>query len=445
MVGFTGGWRVAAAVLAAVVAGCGGGDGGGTRSGSASCDVAAQNDWLRSYMDDWYYWSGASPSPDPKGFDSLQGYFEALRYAGDAVVPRDHWSYFQSSASYSQFYSEGQTMGYGLFVNGIERTLPLKVRYVEPLSPAATAGLKRGDVIASLNGRSAADIVAANDFAVLSPASAGEVLQVEVAGAGSATGARTVPLTAATYQLQPVSVAKVLSLPNGAKAGYLAMKDFITQAEAPLADAFQQFRSAGATELILDLRYNGGGRISTSNVLASLVAGASNSGQVFADLKYNAGHPASNSAFRLAGAPGPAFARVIVLTGPRTCSASELVVNGLKPFANVVTIGGATCGKPFGFNPTDSCGNTFSTVNFESFNALGEGRYYNGIAAACAVSDDFNGELGDPAEKLTAAASTVIQTGACPSGSSRQQPLSAPRQRSRPAVEPGDRQGMFVD
>jgi hypothetical protein len=302
--------------------------------------------------------------------------------------------------------------------------------------------LKRGDVIVSLNGRSAADIVAAADFGGLNPSAAGDVVQVEVAQAGG--GTQVVPVTAATYTLKPVSVAKVLTLPNGAKAGYLVLKDFITQAEAPLADAFQQFRSAGATELIIDLRYNGGGRISTSNALASLVAGAAHGGGLFAELRYNARHAASNYPFTLSAAPGPAFPRVVVLTGARTCSASELVVNGLKPFADVVTIGGATCGKPFGFNPTASCGTTFSAVNFESFNARGEGRYYNGIATTCAIGEDFSGELGDPAEKLTAAAATVIQTGACPSGSGRVSPLSV-RRRGPVPVEPGDRQGMFAD
>jgi carboxyl-terminal processing protease len=421
-----------------VAAGCGGGDGSGTTAGSTSCEVAAQNQWLRSYLDDWYYWSGSAPSPDPTAYDSLQAYFEASRYAGDALVPRDHWSYYGSSAAYDQFYTEGRELGYGLSVNGIERTLPLKARYIEPRSPAGLAGLKRGDVIVSVNGRSAADLVAANDFAALSPAREGDVLTLQIAD-GAAT--RTVALTAASYDLTPLSTAKVLTLPNGAKAGYLVLKDFITQAEAPLADAFAQFRQAGATELILDLRYNGGGRVSTSNVLASLVSGATHSGGVFTELRYNGRH--AGSAFTLSPAPGPAFGRVVLLIGARTCSASELVVNGLKPFAEVVTIGGTTCGKPFGFNPVQSCGNTFSAVTFESFNAAGQGRYYNGIAASCPLADDFTGELGDPAETLTAAASSYLQTGACPQVSQRTQPLSVDRRRAPVALEPGDRRGMI--
>ena len=163
----------------------------------------------------------------------------------------------------------------------------------------------------------------------------------------------------------------------------------------------------------------------------------------FAQLRYSTRHPTPDTSFALAAAPGPAFARVVILTGSRTCSASELVVNGLKPFATVVTIGSATCGKPFGFNPVASCGSTYSAVNFESFNALGQGRYYNGIAPTCTVADDFSGELGDAGEKLTAAATSYLQTGACPAGTTTSS-SSRPSTR-RAGTEPGDRRGMWTN
>jgi carboxyl-terminal processing protease len=429
---------VGVTVAAAVVAACGGGE----TAGIDACDVSSQKTWLRTYMADRYYWSGASPDPEPAGYASVQAYFDALRYPGDALTPGDRWSYLSDSAAFNQFFSEGRTLGYGIFVNGLEGVLPLKLRYIEPASPAAVAGLKRGDTIVSVNGRSAADLMAAHDFSAFSPAREGDTLVMVLA---DGAGTRTVTLTAATHDLTPVSVASVLTLPSGTRAGYLVLKDFITQAEGPLAAAFAQFRAAGATELIIDLRYNGGGRVSTSNVLASLVAGASRSGEVFTRLRFNAKHRASDTVYRLDGAPGPAFSRVVVLTGPRTCSASELVVNGLKPYANVVTIGGATCGKPFGFNPTESCATTFSAVNFESFNGLDQGRYYAGIGATCDVSDDFSRELGDPAEKLTAAASSYLQTGVCPVVSTdRAHPQSASR-RAPLRAEPGEWRGMWAD
>jgi carboxyl-terminal processing protease len=253
-------------------------------------------------------------------------------------------------------------------------------------------------------------------------------------------------LAAAVYDLTPVPVARVLTLADGRKAGYLLFKDFITQAEPALAAAFADFRAAGATELILDLRYNGGGRISVASKLASLIAGAAKAGEVLTTLRHNAAQQSRNQTYYFASAPGPAFARAVVLAGRRTCSASELLVNGLAPHLPVVLIGEASCGKPFGFNPVDSCGSTFSAVNFESVNSLGAGRYYDGLSATCAARDSFTGTLGDPAEPLTASAIAWLDSGACaPAAAQRTLPLAAPRRGRGATAEPGDFQAMIAD
>jgi hypothetical protein len=430
--------------LLTVLAGCGGSDDGLPLNGGApSCDLGTQKTWLRGYMADWYYWSGRSPNPDPGPYASVPDYFDALLFTGAAPVPADRWSYIESSASYNQFFGAGRTLGYGVSVNGLELQLPLKVRYVEPLSPAAAAGLVRGDTISSVNGRSAAELVAADDFSLLTPAQAGDVLTLVIDAAG---GSKTVTLTAGTYALTPVPTTRLLTLSTGAKAGYLVLKDFITQAERPLDDAFAQFRAAGATEVILDLRYNGGGRVSTAAVLATEVTGSARLDQVFARLTFNARQSASNGSYVLGSVPGAAFNRIVVLTGARTCSASELVINGLKPYATVVTIGNTTCGKPVGFQPRESCGNTYSAVNFESTNALGEGGYYDGIAATCSVADTFTGALGDPAEALTGAAVAYLQSGSCPvAGSAARERSARLVQRAMRRAEAGERHGMWAD
>ena len=153
------GLRAAAAGAAAalLLAACGGG-GSSAPAGASSCDLATQQDWLRGYMLDWYYWSGSAPNPEPTGYASVADYFGALKFTGSAAVPLDKWSYLQDSASYNQFFGEGRTLGYGLFVNGLEQRLPLRVRMTEPQSSAAAMGLQRGDTIVSINGRSAADL-----------------------------------------------------------------------------------------------------------------------------------------------------------------------------------------------------------------------------------------------------------------------------------------------
>lgn len=432
---------VAVAMLL-VLGACGG---GGGSAGPDACRVSAQKDWLRSYMLDQYLWSGASPNPEPTGFDSLQSYFAALLSKGAGGVPADRWSYISDSASYNQYFEAGTTLGYGFAVNGLEQRLPLKLRYVEPQSPAAAQGLARGDVVLAINGRSAAALLASLDFSAIGASTTGEQVTLQIA---SAAGPRNVTLTSATYPLTPVPVSRVLTLASGGKAGYLVLKDFVTQAEAPLADAFQAFRAAGASELILDLRYNGGGRGSTANVLASLVAGRAHDGKVFTRLNFNAKQSASNFSYKFA-ATATGFARVLVLTGSRTCSASELIVNGLRPYVEVVTLGAQTCGKPVGFVPEESCGSTISAVNFEAVNARGEGGYYDGIAANCPLAEDFDKAFGDPTETLTAAALSYLQNGRCtasaatPSAAVKAAALWH-RVRSAPA-EPGEWRGMRAD
>ena len=163
-------------------------------------------------------------------------------------------------------------------------------------------------------------------------------------------------------------------------------------------------------------------------------------GKVFATLNYNAAHQAANRSFVMSGASGPAFARVVILTGLRTCSASELLVNGLRPHAQqVVTIGGTSCGKPYGFSPVEACGNVFSAVNFKAVNAAGQADYETGITPTCAVADDFSGRCGDPAETLTAAALSYLQTGSCPATAAQ------PQRLRRAGAEPGERRGMTAN
>jgi hypothetical protein len=439
--------RPLAAILSAslaLLAACGGS--GSSDSGAESCDLDAQKTELRGYMADWYLWAGLSPDPEPGGYATVAGYFNALKFTGNATLPADRWSYVEATAAHEEFFGAGRTMGYGVSVNGVEAVLPLQVRFVDPGSPADLAGLQRGDTIVSANGRAAADLVAAKDFSALSAAAQGQSLALAVEHGGVA---RSLDLAAATYDLVPVTAPQVFTLAGGKKAGYLVMKEFVTQAEAPLAAAVADFRAQGATELILDLRYNGGGLVSTSAQLASLVTGASQPGKPFVQLKFNAAHPEADTTVPLVATPGAAFQRVVVLTGPRTCSASELVVNGLKPYVEVVTVGGTTCGKPVGFRAHATCGNTYSAVNFESVNAAGQGGYYAGIAPTCPASDDLGHALGDAREGMTAMALGYLENnGQCPATfatAQRAHALSAAPPSVPRMVEPGERRGMWLD
>jgi carboxyl-terminal processing protease len=428
---------------ALALAGCGGGEEASRPPPPpASCSVGEQNRWLADYMNEWYFWYRLSPRPDPAPYTDVAGFFNALLYTGsDTRFPTDRWSYNEPTESFNRFYGDGATLGYGMQVSGVEAVetpgQPLWVRGVEPGSPAALAGVQRGDQVMAVNGRAASDIIAANDFAVLTPTRVGEVLTVRLV---RSRAERTVTLTAAVHNLVPVGASAVFVSPGGRRLGYLPVKNMISQALAPMETAFARFKAEGVNELVLDLRYNGGGLVSTGRTLASYVAGLRGDGRAYASLLYNDKRSASNNeryAFESRNS-SLGLARVFVLTGPRTCSAAEQVINGLRGVGvQVVSIGDTTCGKPVGFLPASSCGQTYSVVNFEAVNDRNEGRYFDGFDASCPVAENFQVPQGDRTDPLVATASALADGAQCPTLSAsasegRRQALSARRAAKKP-------------
>lgn len=439
--------RLGTVLAAAALTACGGGGDDGPVNGPQSCSDPARKAALRDYFNDWYLWYGLSPRPDPGGSSSVGQYFESLLYTGgNAAFPADRWSYYESTASFNRFYGEGRSLGYGIAVAGLEvqgrPDLPLYVRYVEPRSPAGLAGVVRGDRVVSVNGRPAAELIAANDYTVLTPTEAGQTLRLDVAGAA---GARTLTLQAAVFDLVPVSRSQVVSTAQGRRVGYMVVKDMISQAVTPATEAVAGFRSSGVAELVLDLRYNGGGLVTVARDIAALAAGSRGAGRTFASLLYNDKRAAANNASYQFTNPPQALnlARVYILAGERTCSAAEQVANGLRPVVDVVLVGDTTCGKPVGFLPhDDGCGTTYSVVNFESVNANNEGRYFDGLRPTCAVAEDWTQPLGATTEPLLATALAHADGQACaaPASALRQRALS---QRPRGMAIEGERPTMI--
>ncbi len=446
-----------ALAMALLLAACGGADDGaaaGSPGGqSQSCSAADQKRWLGDYMDEWYFWYRLSPRPDPGPFADAGAYLQALLYTGtDARFPADRYSGSQTTASFNRLFGDGESLGYGVSVAGLEvlgdPTQPLYVRWVDPQSPAAAQGVQRGDRVMAINGRPAAEIIATDDFSALTANEAGQTLTLALRREGVD---RTVVLRSAVFTLTPVTGATVLRTAGGRQIGYLSIKDMIAQSLQPGDAAFGQFKAASVADLVLDLRYNGGGLVSTAATVASYVAGSRGTGQAFANLLYNDKRAAANNqrfAFENKG-NALGLPRVYVLMGRRTCSASEQVINGLRGIGvEVVAIGEASCGKPVGFLPTANCGRTWSVVNFESVNQRNEGRYFDGFAPVCEVQEDFSTAQAGPGDPLMSAAKMHADTGACPvASSSRASPSmdrNTPRRRALPAFVGAEGAGRVI-
>jgi carboxyl-terminal processing protease len=405
---------VSASVALLTACGGGGGDnaaaaGSGYPNAPVSCEVATQKAWLRDHMNDQYFWYDKQGTPN----DAATGpsaYLDSLLYK-----PKDRYSYAQSTEQYTQFFDEGSRTGYGVAMDWTDATKTvMNVILVEPLSPTGVpGGLLRGDTIVTIDGKTPAQIASGQ----LTPVSSAGVARTYVVKNGLAAP-RTLIVKSATYPLSPVIKTNVFAV-GGKTVGYLMYQEFIAAGAASLGAAFDSFRAAGVTELIIDLRYNGGGSTLQARNLASMAGGSALDGKVFANFRYSAKNAANNFsqnfvASGLPAAPLDTLKRVFVITSPNTASASELVINALRPFKTVVTVGGTTYGKPYAFQPRDACGTTYSAVNIEIANASGFADYSAGLAPTCAMSDDLTRQLGDPAELRTAAALSYIATGVCP-------------------------------
>ncbi|EHR70581.1 periplasmic protease [Burkholderiales bacterium JOSHI_001] len=448
--------------------GGGGGDGRGDPGVVSNCtSPTARKQWLQDYFQGslsvlpQYFWYRSSPNPAPAGFVDEADYFNALLYTGGDpnFTAADRWSNAESTAEFTRFFGDGQTLGYGVSVAGLEvsgnRNAPLYVRIVDLGSPAASAGVARGDQVVSIGPYSAAEIidqVTADNFTILSPAVANTAVRMVLRKPAGTTV--TVDLTSAVYALTPVSDAKVVTNASGRRIGYVFVRNMVSQAQSGMASAFASFRANGVQDLVVDLRYNGGGVIDIGRQLASYIGGTQDNNKVYARLLFNDQNQGKNTdtLFQALGSSLD-MGRVYVLAGERTCSAAEQVVNGLRGIGMPVTVvGNTSCGKPVGFVPqSDGCGTTYNVVNFESVNALNQGRYFNGIVADCPVAENFQTPIGGNADPLFNAARLMADGSACAAAGGGLATVqsatggeggSAQRRRPRPGAD-GERAGMF--
>ena len=323
--------------------------------------VADEKAWLRSWTDELYLWYREVPGADPAAYVTPLDYFAVLKTPATTSSgrPKDQFHFTLPTADTQAQFQAGIEVGYGIRWDVVAPRPPREVRvaYVEPGIPAAnaSAGLVRGALVLEVDG---VDVVNGADTGTLNaglfPSTPGETHTLVVLDAGSATS-RPVTLTSAAVTTTPVPTVKMVT----ATVGYVQFNDHFATAETQLIDAVSQLRDAGATDLVLDLRYNGGGYLYIASELAFMIAGpATTAGKAFEKIVFNDKYPnqdpvAGNAVvnpFRTAGSLGQALPyldlpRVFVLTGSGTCSASESIINSLQGVdVQVVQIGAATCG-----------------------------------------------------------------------------------------------------
>jgi C-terminal processing protease CtpA/Prc len=313
----------------------------------------------------------------------------------------------------------------------------LRISWVHEGSAAGRAGLDRGALIVAVNG---------HPIESLSPAELNTELSrdVVVHTIRELDGSvHDVELRQGDVQITSVKNQTVIDTPGG-PVGYLMFTTFVLPGEDELKSAFSVFRDRGVSQLVIDLRYNGGGLLRTAALLGGLIAKDA-AGQPLIVETYNNLHSNLNRRRLMEDTPeSVASTHVVFLTTGRTASASEQVINGLRPYLDVEVVGTTTLGKPVGADAWDHCDYTLAPITFHSLNAAGEGDYFSGIEPTCSVPDDLLHRLGDPNElqfqtalRLLAGQPCNAEAGDAAPGETEKTLAPAARSGGAPASLPG--------
>lgn len=421
-----------------LLASCGSGGGGsgsvsvpgGTGTGNTptptptanGCSLRERQDWAATQLREWYLFPETLPTGlNPATYANVDDYIDALTANARAQNKDRYFTYLTSIAEENAYYGSGASAGYGfrLTYDSVNRRILIAESFEG--GPALNAGIDRGAEIVAIGTspstmRTVAAILAAEGTEgvnnALGPSTVGTTRVLRIV---NGSGTRDLTVAKADYVLPPVSNrygVRILD-DGGTKVGYVNLRTFIETADPALRNAFAQFRAAGVTRLIVDLRYNGGGLISIAELMGDLMGANRSTSDVFTQIAFRAEKSSENSVrnFR-PQAEAVAPIRIAFIGTGGTASASEMVINAFIPYlhANVGLIGTNTYGKPVGQIAVDrtQCDDRLRVVALAVQNSAGQGDYYNGLAskveASCRAEDDITHAMGDPAEASTRAA-----------------------------------------
>ncbi len=286
----------------------------------------------------------------------------------------------------------------------------LRVRLVEPYAPAGQAGIHRGWRITSINGNSNINTANADFIVDAVYESTNTTFTFQKPNGSSAT----ITLQAGHYTEKPVYLDTVYDYGNK-RIGYLVFNSFLGNVNAINAEfqrVFNRFASQQVTDVVVDLRYNGGGYVSLAEQLSNFLVKTSANGRLMMTQQYNSQNSQYNETINFRKTGSLNIDDIYFIVGRSTASASELVINNLKPHMEVKLIGPSpTHGKPVGFFPIPFGEWYIFPVSFKTVNSNGEGNYYNGIPVNAAIADGLDKDWGDPDEASLASAVRNILSG----------------------------------
>jgi len=354
-------------------------------------------------LKEWYYWNDLIPDIDPASYNSLGEILEAVRYR-----ELDRWSFVTEWDEFWALLNNSEFIGYG-FGHTYDSDGNLRITYAFNSTDLYEAGVRRSWIIKAINGT---PIVPGTNI--------GPLLGANQEGISNTftfqkPDGQEITLTAEKESIIMNTVLhyEVLEM-ESQKIGYMVLQSFNATTEEELNDVFAYFAQEQIDDLILDLRYNGGGLTSVAQQLASLIGGEQIANLPFTKYSFNSLRSAEYDRVENFSAQDNSLSlnRLVTIATGGTASASELVINGLRPYMDVKIVGANTYGKPMGANVmrfNDIW--ALVPITFKTKNADEEGDYFDGLAVDIPANDGLDRMFGDPEEESLKQALSYLLTG----------------------------------
>jgi C-terminal processing protease CtpA/Prc len=348
-------------------------------------------DYLYDAMNQYYFWYNLMPAVVKTDYKDPYTLLDAMMYK-----TLDRWSFVQTYEEYLAM-SQGDFVGHGISL-GLDPNNQVRIVQIYNNSPLYSLGVRRGWIVKQLNGTDLAPIFLANDATAynnLIGASTAGITNTFLFQTPQGKDS-TIVSTKAAFTLNTVLLADTLHLKSGI-TGHLVFDQFIQPSNDELLTAFTYFSQNNITDLIVDLRYNGGGNISVLTNMASYLAGTAKLNTPFLQLTFNDKNTSYNTTYNFNSVAFPlSITKLIIITTRETASASEDFINGLKPILDVHTLGDTTNGKPVGMIGIPyQTSYMFWPITFSLVNSAGQGGFYKGFAPDKYVPDDFTHDWND--------------------------------------------------
>jgi hypothetical protein len=354
-------------------------------------------------IDYWYLWNDSLPVVDLTSYSDPKDLLEDIRF-----LPRDKWSYISTKQEESEYYNEGTYVGHG-FGYAPDQEGKIRISFVFKSSDLFTEGIARGWKINKINGTSVDENSEISNLLGSSSIGVTNTFEFE-----SPTGTIVTHTFAKSQQVINTVLHKSVLTVGTKKVGYFVFESFINPSEAELKTTFDYFKSQGVNELIIDLRYNGGGLMEIGNYLVGSVIPDRLNEQLFLTYKHNKDRRSQDGSYKFKiNSNSLRLEKVYFITTNGSASASEAIINGLDPYLDVYIVGDNSYGKPAGMYSFESkiSDYVYVPITFKITNSEGFGDYYDGLTADSYADDDVTHDFGDPAESSLAEALHHIEFG----------------------------------